>query len=57
LDLILSNRFYVPDEVSSYYREIGKKGGELVNKWEELFAAYKEKFPELAVSYEAEEKG
>ena len=49
--------FFVPDEVLSYYREIGKKGEELVKKWDELFAAYKQQFPDLAASYESEERG
>ncbi len=44
--------FYVPDEVLDYYRSIGAKGEELEKRWDELFAAYKEKYPELAAQYE-----
>lgn len=46
--------FYVPDEVLDYYRSIGAKGEELEKRWDELFAAYKEKYPELAAQYEQE---
>ncbi len=46
--------FYVPDEVFDYYRSIGAKGEELEKSWDELFSAYKEKYPELAAQYEQE---
>ncbi|MGZ3813333.1 MAG: transketolase [Mucilaginibacter sp.] len=49
--------FEVPDEVLKYYRAIGEKGAELENKWNDLFKAYKEKFPELAAEYELALKG
>ncbi|MEO6722871.1 MAG: transketolase [Ferruginibacter sp.] len=49
--------FFVSDEVLNYYREIGKQGGELVKKWDELFAAYKQQFPELATAYEVDQRG
>ncbi len=44
--------FVVPDEVLKYYHEKGAKGVDLEAKWNELFAAYKEKYPELAAEYE-----
>jgi len=44
--------FVVPDEVSNYYRKIGEKGTATAEKWNTLFKAYKEKFPELAKAYE-----
>jgi transketolase len=49
--------FVVPEEVLSYYRAIGEKGAILEKKWQELFAGYKEKYPELAAEYERAGKG
>ncbi|HVS93258.1 MAG TPA: transketolase [Mucilaginibacter sp.] len=44
--------FVVPDEVLEYYRFCGSKGEPLEEKWNDLFAQYKQKFPELAAEYE-----
>ncbi|HEX9509202.1 MAG TPA: transketolase [Puia sp.] len=44
--------FVVPDEVLKYYRAAGEKGAGLEKKWNELFEAYKKKYPELAAEYE-----
>ena len=44
--------FVVPDEVSKYYRACGEKGAGTEQKWNDVFKAYKEKFPELAAEYE-----
>jgi len=44
--------FNVPDEVLKYYREKGDRGPGLESKWNDLYAEYKEKFPELAAEYE-----
>jgi transketolase len=44
--------FNVPDEVLSYYRGIGQTKGKKEGDWNELFAEYKDKFPELAEEYE-----
>jgi transketolase len=42
-------KFLVPDEVRENFRHgIGKRGAELHAKWSELFAAYSQKFPDLA---------
>src|SRR5271156_4718355 len=42
-------KFLVPDEVRENFRNgIGKRGAELHAKWSELFAAYSQKFPDLA---------
>jgi len=49
--------FYVPDEVLKYYREKGDRGAGLEEKWNALYAQYKEKFPELAAEYELFSKG
>src|SRR6201996_261099 len=48
--------FNVPAEVLKYYHEKGAKGGVTEQKWNDLFAQYKEKFPELAAEYEAAAK-
>lgn len=44
--------FIVPDEVLNYYRKCGEKGAGSEQKWNDLYKAYKEKFPELAAEYE-----
>ncbi|HEY5325785.1 MAG TPA: transketolase [Mucilaginibacter sp.] len=44
--------FVVPADVLKYYHEKGAKGADLEAKWNDLFKAYKEKFPELAAEYE-----
>jgi transketolase len=49
--------FYVPAEVDEYYQAAGKRGTDANAKWDELFAQYKEKFPELAAEYEQAESG
>lgn len=47
-----SQSFVVPGKVLEYYRAIGEKGVQLENEWAILFAAYKKKYPELALAYE-----
>ena len=49
--------FVVPDEVLKYYNEKGERGVACEQKWNELFAKYKEKFPELAAEYERARNG
>jgi transketolase len=49
--------FVIPDEVLEYYRFCGSKGEATEQKWNDLFKAYKEKFPELAAEYESLAKG
>lgn len=44
--------FFIPDKVSEYYLNAGKKGMEQESKWNELFKNYKKEFPELAAEYE-----
>lgn len=44
--------FIVPDEVLNYYHKCGEKGAGTEQKWNDLYKAYKEKFPELAAEYE-----
>jgi transketolase len=45
----LNPPFYLPDEVVEYYRIIGNRGVAKEQSWCELFAAYREAYPELAV--------
>jgi len=49
--------FVVPDEVLKYYHDKGARGADLEAKWNDLFKAYKEKFPELAAEFELAFKG
>lgn len=49
--------FYVPHEVEEYYKKAGERGIALEQKWNELFAAYKEKHPGLAAEYELTTSG
>jgi transketolase len=44
--------FVVPAEVSKLYSEAGKKGASKVNAWNELFAKYKNSYPDLAAEFE-----
>ncbi|HEY9535941.1 MAG TPA: transketolase [Mucilaginibacter sp.] len=45
--------FYIPEEVEKYYHEVGARGIGYEKKWNDLFAQYKAKYPELAAEYEA----
>ena len=49
--------FYVPAEVDEYYQAAGKKGTAANEKWDELFAKYKEEFPTEAAEYERAQSG
>ena len=49
--------FYVPAEVDEYYQAAGKKGTAANEKWDELFAKYKEEFPAEAAEYERAQSG
>ena len=49
--------FEVPGEVLQYYHKAGEKGVALEYLWNELFAAYKLNFPELAAAFEQESHG
>ncbi|MHC4726695.1 MAG: transketolase [Planctomycetota bacterium] len=40
--------FYVPEEVSTYMRDVAAKGAEAEKIWDKMFADYTEKHPELA---------
>lgn len=49
--------FYVPEEVDEYYQAAGIRGTDANAKWDKLYAAYKEKFPELAAEYDRAQSG
>jgi transketolase len=49
--------FVVPKEVEEYYHKVGSRGIDYEKKWNELFAAYKEKHPGLANEYELTSSG
>lgn len=49
--------FNVPTEVEAYYKQKGERGITTEQKWNDLFAAYKAKFPELAAEYELSASG
>lgn len=49
--------FFISDEVSEYYLNVGKKGTEQESKWNELYKNYKKEFPELAAEYEMASEG
>lgn len=44
--------FVVADEVLAFYNAAGARGAATEQAWNELFAAYKAKYPELAAEYE-----
>ncbi|MDT7827380.1 transketolase [Pricia sp. S334] len=44
--------FVVPDEVLDFYHKAGAKGEQKEKEWNDLFAEYKEKYPDLAEEYE-----
>lgn len=49
--------FVVPEDVLEFYHKKGAEGIEKENNWNELFKAYKEKFPEEAAEYELFSQG
>ncbi len=44
--------FFVPKEVLEYFRDVGRKGGELRARWQREYAAWKSAFPEPAAQFE-----
>ncbi|HBV14390.1 transketolase [Chryseobacterium carnipullorum] len=45
--------FVIPDDVSAFYHEAGKKSAENEDKWNKLYENYKKRHPELAKEYES----
>ncbi|NJP36268.1 transketolase [Alkalicoccus luteus] len=44
--------FYIPDEVKAHYNQLKEKGQQQEDAWNDLFASYKEEFPELGAQLE-----
>jgi transketolase len=53
----LQPRFYIPDDVLEYFREIGKRGTQLESEWQSVFDAYAKEHPELASEFIRRMKG
>ncbi|MGD6871490.1 transketolase [Sutcliffiella horikoshii] len=52
------NDFHVPEEVYTHFREtVADKGAKVEAEWNEMFDAYKSKYPELGKQLEAAMKG
>jgi transketolase len=49
--------FYVPDEALQFFREVGRKGGELRAQWQKRYDAWRGAFPDLAAQFERVESG
>jgi transketolase len=49
--------FYVPDEALANFRQTIRRGEQDENKWNERFAAYKQKYPDLAQELEGVLRG
>ena len=44
--------FYIPNEVCNHYEELAKTGIDAEAKWDDMFAAYSAKYPELNEQWE-----
>ncbi|HEY2422077.1 MAG TPA: transketolase [Neobacillus sp.] len=44
--------FYVPEEVKAHFEALKQKGVQAENRWDKLFIAYKEAYPQLASELE-----
>jgi len=44
--------FYIPDDVSNLYLDVGKAGQEYEREWENSFVRYKKEQPQLAAEFE-----
>ncbi|WP_026369990.1 transketolase [Kallotenue papyrolyticum] len=44
--------FYIPDDVRDYLRAAGARGAERQRAWEQLFARYRQAYPELAAEWD-----
>ena len=49
--------FFIPEEVSKFYRKAVETGKEKQSNWQQLFEEYKIKYPELAEEYEKLSRG
>jgi transketolase len=46
------DKFYLPEDAVSFFRQTGEKGGKTQAEWEKSFAAYKQAFPKEAAEFE-----
>lgn len=53
----VESKFYVPDDVLEYYRNIGEEGAEKEREWNKRFDSYSKAYPELAAELERRMKG
>lgn len=53
----LKPRFYIPDDVLVFFREIGKKGSLLESEWDSIFGTYEKEYQELASEFARRMKG
>lgn len=49
--------FYVPDEVREHFAKLKEKGVKKEREWNELYARYKQRYPELAAQFELAVRG
>jgi transketolase len=49
--------FYVPDDVLAFYRQIGEKGAELEDRWNQTYEVWKRANPPLAATLERALRG
>jgi transketolase len=43
--------FYIPDDVSNHFREVGERGSKLESEWQSIFDGYAMEYGELAVEF------
>jgi transketolase len=49
--------FYVPEDVLSYFRQVGERGAELEQSWRETYGAWSRENPDLAANLERALRG
>jgi transketolase len=52
----LEPAFYVPDDVLAFYRSAGARGDGLEREWQELLDVWKQANPQLAATYDADQR-
>ena len=51
------DKFFIPDQALSHFRELGARGQPVQDEWRERFAAYAREFPEEAAAFERDQRG
>jgi transketolase len=49
--------FYIPDDALANWRKAGERGAAFEEEWNQLFAGYKQAFPDLAAEFERTQAG